>query len=111
MARQSDYSDLIADSICEQISSGRSLVQICDDPDFPHRSTVFRWLEAHETFRDKYARERAASGDLCAEVVRIEARPEEIRGQGSERAQRTRWWPDPGRNHRGICEAKQWRQR
>src|SRR6185312_6234426 len=78
--RPSDYSELIADSICQEISSGRSLIQICTDPDFPHRSTVFRWLESHEEFRDKYARAREQQAEFYAsEIVALADTPVEAR--------------------------------
>lgn len=68
MARPSDYTQEIADLICEEIAKGRSLRAICADRDaefdsIPAERTVYRWLEEQETFRQHYARAREAQGD------------------------------------------------
>ncbi len=54
--RPSVYSEELALSICERISNGESLKQICKDPDMPARSTVHLWLlqEDKKAFSDKY---------------------------------------------------------
>lgn len=63
--RPSDYSNAMADAICERISDGQSLRSICEADEFPHKATVFRWLAENEAFRDQYARAR----DTQAEVL------------------------------------------
>ena len=63
------YSDQIASKICEEISSGRSLRSICTDEGMPDKATVFRWLAAHEEFRDHYARAREAQADAMLEDI------------------------------------------
>lgn len=88
--RPSDYSDPIADAICEEIASGRSLLQICMDPDLPNESTIYRWLEKHADFREKYARARDRQADrYAAEIIAladtpVEARKVTIKADGSE---------------------------
>lgn len=78
--RPSDYSEIIADEICEQLASGRSLVQICADPDFPSHAAVYRWLEANEAFRDRYARARDRQAELyAAEIITLADTPVEAR--------------------------------
>ncbi len=80
LCRPSDYSEVIADEICEELASGRSLVQICESKDFPHTSTVYRWLEAHESFRDKYARARELQAErYAAEIIALADTPVEAR--------------------------------
>lgn len=54
--RPTDYSEDIAAHICSEIAAGRSLRSICDADEMPDKSTVFRWLSKHETFRDQYTR-------------------------------------------------------
>ena len=79
--RPSSYSELVADAICEELIKGRSLLRICSDPDFPDESTVYRWLEKHADFRDKYARARDQQADrYAAEIIDLadECRPGEI---------------------------------
>ncbi|OWV87354.1 hypothetical protein ATY75_03320 [Rhizobium sp. N122] len=61
--RPSDYSPEIADTICEQLAEGKSLRRICEPESMPSKSAVFRWLAAHDSFRDQYARAREAQAD------------------------------------------------
>jgi hypothetical protein len=80
MARPSDYNDVIAEAICEEIASGRSVVQICLDPDFPSETTVYRWLDKHEAFRERYARAREFQAEhYAAEIIQLADTPVEAR--------------------------------
>ena len=59
--RPTSYSPEIADTICEEIATtDHSLVAICSRDGMPSQTMVYRWLEAHADFWEKYARERAA---------------------------------------------------
>jgi len=59
MGRPSDYSDELADAICERLACGESLRQMClQDEALPCERTVYRWLISHESFCQKYARAR-----------------------------------------------------
>lgn len=69
MARATDFSPEIGDTICELIADGRSLRSICLDDDMPGKSTVFRWLGAEEAFRDQYARAREAQADALFDDI------------------------------------------
>ena len=71
MARPSDYSDAIAESICSKIADGESLRAICSDDEYPSRAAVFRWLAdpANTWFRDQYALAREASADADADDI------------------------------------------
>ena len=60
MGRPSSYTKEKALVICERISSGESLVQICKDDGMPPCKTVFVWLGQFEEFRDMYVRAREA---------------------------------------------------
>jgi len=72
MGRTSEYTQETADSICEQIADGRSLRSICADVGMPDKATVFRWLAAHETIRDQYARARESQADsLFDDILEI----------------------------------------
>jgi hypothetical protein len=69
--RPSDYTPELADRICALIAEkDTSLRQICAMPEMPHRTTVNRWLEAHEEFAAKYARARESQGDVIFEDMR-----------------------------------------
>ena len=61
--RPSDFTQEIADTICEHIADGRSLRAICADDDMPSKSTVCRWLARDEAFRDQYAHAREMQAD------------------------------------------------
>jgi hypothetical protein len=69
MGRPSDYSEAVADAICERLADGESLRAICADEAMPHRATVFRWLEAHPAFRDQYARAREEQAEALADEI------------------------------------------
>lgn len=69
MGRPSSYTEEQADSICEHIASGKSLVSWCAQEGRPNYSTVTRWLEAHESFRNKYVRAREDQADYLAEEI------------------------------------------
>ena len=69
VGRPSTYSPEIAARICDEISTGMSLVAICLPDDMPARSSVFLWLGQHREFSDSYARAREAAADLLAEEI------------------------------------------
>lgn len=58
IGRPTDFSQELADLICEKIADGESLRNICDNEDMPNRSAVFRWLAKYEEFSNQYARAR-----------------------------------------------------
>ncbi len=45
-------------TICDRISRGDSLREVCRDPEMPHKSTVLRWLHEKPELRDQYVRAR-----------------------------------------------------
>lgn len=51
------------------LSEGISLREICRQEDMPAKSSVFRWLAAHEIFRDQYARAKQAGIEALAEDI------------------------------------------
>lgn len=67
--RPSDYLPEVADDICALLASGESLVKVCKRPGMPDKSTVFRWMAAHEDFRDKYAKATEARADSIFEEI------------------------------------------
>jgi hypothetical protein len=70
--RPSDYSEQMADTICERLTQGESLRTICADEGMPHAGTVCRWLAKHDTFREQYVLAREAQAELHAdEMVEI----------------------------------------
>lgn len=70
--RPSDYAQDVADIILERIADGESLRAICADDAMPARSTVRRWLAAHEEFRHQYTLARVEQADtLFDEILNI----------------------------------------
>lgn len=61
--RPSEFTQEIADAICERIADGESLRSICTDDDMPNKATVFRWLAKNPDFSDQYARARETQAD------------------------------------------------
>lgn len=67
--RPSEFSQRVADVICNRLADGESLRTICADDAMPHRATVFRWLAADEAFRDQYAAAREAQAETLFEEM------------------------------------------
>jgi hypothetical protein len=69
--RPSDYSDELADAICERIAEGESLRDICSEDDMPDKRTVLRWLrkEEYKDFRTQYAHAREQQADEFLELM------------------------------------------
>ena len=76
MGRPSDYTVEQADAISEHIANGKSLVGWCAQEGRPSYTSVMRWLQANQSFRDKYACARSAQADyLAEEIVQISDTP------------------------------------
>ena len=65
----SQYTDKKAELICELISRGKSLRQICELDDFPSISTVHYWLRSNEEFQNHYARACEMRADFIFEQI------------------------------------------
>lgn len=63
------YPDNIKESICERLADGQSLREICACEGFPGKSTVMRWLQADDEFRDQYARAKEIGVEALAEDI------------------------------------------
>lgn len=64
--RPTIYSEELAEEICDRIAKGESVKQICADKEsgwLPGESTVYRWLNENEAFRERYALAREAQAD------------------------------------------------
>lgn len=71
MPRPTDYTEEIAELICQRISSdSRGLAHICNEnEDMPARSTVYVWLSKYAAFSDKYARAKEAQCHVLADEI------------------------------------------
>lgn len=65
-----EFSQEIADKICEALStSSISLRKLCESPDLPGQTTVFKWLNSYPEFAKQYARAREAQADFIADEI------------------------------------------
>jgi hypothetical protein len=72
MGRPSSFTQETADAICEVLAQGRPLREAVDGDGMPTETTVYRWLETNESFRDQYARARSCAMERMAdEIVEI----------------------------------------
>ena len=71
MPRQSDYTEQLADEICEEIAfTEKGLEKLCDEFEhWPSARTIHRWIESNEAFRQKYARARERQADYLAQQI------------------------------------------
>ncbi len=72
--RPSSYSEEIADRICEAIATTpQGIHAVCRGDGMPSVSMVYRWLNEHESFRERYARARECQADVMDECILAEA--------------------------------------
>lgn len=88
--RPNSYNAIMAEAICDEIATGRSVLQITQDQAYPSERTIYRWLEHSDEFRQKYARAREFQAEhYASEIVAladtpVEARKIVIKADGSE---------------------------
>lgn len=56
--RPTDYTPETAQYILKSLKDGRTLTEICEEPDMPNRVTVYDWTERHPDFNNAYIRAR-----------------------------------------------------
>lgn len=64
-----EFSQELADTICERIANGESLRGICEDKDMPAASSVFKWLSNDTAFAEQYARARETQADTIFDEI------------------------------------------
>jgi hypothetical protein len=75
----SRYTPELAQTICDQLASGKSLRQICDAPDMPDRHTVRRWVVQYPEFREQYEAARLLWADeLFEQIAELSAQARRI---------------------------------
>ncbi|GJM00230.1 MAG: hypothetical protein DHS20C07_19090 [Methyloligella sp.] len=80
IGRPTDYTDELADKICEYIANGNSLNRWLneDKANKPNRTTIYDWLNKHAYFADNYARAKQDSADFHAEKILEVAEREDL---------------------------------
>lgn len=66
---QVPYDQGRAEEICNRLSSGEALSEICDSPGMPASKTVFRWMAGNDAFRQGFSRARADQMSAWAEEI------------------------------------------
>lgn len=70
--RSSSFTAALAEVICERLSIGQSLREICRDPKMPGLTTVMAWVRDNEEFQKQYARAREIQAEyLVDEIIAI----------------------------------------
>lgn len=69
MPRSLEYTQEVADAICELLIEGQSLRSICAAETMPSTSTVCKWLNVKPEFAEQYARAREAQADTLADEI------------------------------------------
>lgn len=65
------YSRELADTICNELSDGRTLRSICDDPGMPSEAAVRQWsLDDVDGFFDRYSRARSIGADCQFDAIK-----------------------------------------
>ncbi len=71
MTRKSDYNEEIADEICSAIATGtESIEKLCKkNPHWPHRATIFRWINQFPAFCEAYTRAKKSQIEAYIDQV------------------------------------------
>lgn len=78
MGRPSDFTQEIADEICDRLAKGEPLAAICRDDHMPDRTVVYDWQKVREDFSQRIAHARVDGFDtLAAECLEIADTTEE----------------------------------
>ena len=65
-----EYSEAVAQIICDRIASGESVRSISRSSGMPHEVTIYRWVaDDREGFRARYTRAREAQAERMADEI------------------------------------------
>lgn len=67
MSRPSEYTQELADRICELLADGQSMRKVCENDWAPDKASVFRWLRKYPEFCDQYTRAKEESADSMSD--------------------------------------------
>lgn len=69
MGRPSEFTQEIADILCERIAQGESVRTIAKDELMPASTTIYRWLQSNGEFREQYARAKEIQAEVMADEL------------------------------------------
>jgi hypothetical protein len=68
--RPTIFTDELADTICERLAEGETLVKICKDEAMPSYRTVLNWRSHIPAFKIKYDAAREDAADTMADEIK-----------------------------------------
>ena len=68
-AEMVQYSDDVAEEVCERLSEGETLTVICRDAHLPARKTVYHWVDHRPHFKEMYDEARDRQADAHADEI------------------------------------------
>lgn len=86
--RPSEYTLEMAERICNEIVSGRTLNEIGGREGFPSRCTVYHWLEKYPEFVELYDRAKLAAADFHVDRT-LEIADDDSGDDGNDSVQRS----------------------
>lgn len=76
MGKPSTFTEALADEICQRLSTGEPLTDICRSEGMPAVRTVSDWKKAHDAFATAFAEARQDGYDaIAADALRIADTP------------------------------------
>lgn len=69
LGRHSEFTQEIANQICNRLAGGESLRSITEDPTMPSRQTIYTWMNARPSFLDQYVRAREEQAESMADEI------------------------------------------
>ena len=87
IGRPSKYTPELAKEICERLSNGEPLRQICRDEHMPAWQKIYEWMKKDEALSGFIARAREVGQDAIAEQIWLDVNqePERIMSEGGNR--------------------------
>jgi hypothetical protein len=87
IGRPSKYTPELANEICERLSEGEPLRQICRDDHMPAWQKIYEWMQKDESLSGAIARAREVGQDAIAEDIlrEMDQKPERILSKGGGR--------------------------
>lgn len=67
--RPSDFTQELADKLCERLALGESMRTVCANDWAPSIQTVFSWIRTKPGFLDQYARAKQEAADAMSEDI------------------------------------------
>ena len=92
MPRALEFSQQIADEICERLAEGESMRSILRDAHMPASSSVYKWLRFVPDFAEQYARAREDQADTIADQTVWIADTEEDPQRARVRIDARKWY-------------------